>query len=45
MKNIFKKFIKRLADENSKTFSGSGKLDCCSLNRENNTKKDNKKNK
>lgn len=45
MKNIFKKFIKKLADENNKTFSGNRKLDCCSLNRESNgvKNKDSKK--
>ncbi|PRR80126.1 hypothetical protein CLLI_05100 [Clostridium liquoris] len=35
MKNVFKRFIKKLADENSKTFPGNGKLDCCGLNKDN----------
>lgn len=39
MKNIFKNFIKKLANENSKTFSGNEKLDCCNLNKENNGSK------
>lgn len=43
MKNFLKNFIKKIADQNSKTF-GDGKLDCCGLNKPNNTsnKADNK---
>lgn len=38
IKNYFKKSIKKMADENSKTF-GNGKMDCCDLNRANNAVK------
>lgn len=45
LKNYFKKFIQKIADENSKSF-GSGKLDCCGLNKTNNaTKKSDAKDK
>ncbi|MBU5483121.1 hypothetical protein KQI86_02205 [Clostridium sp. MSJ-11] len=36
MKKFLKDFIKKIADENSKTF-GDSKLDCCDLNKTNNT--------
>lgn len=35
MKNFFKNLIKKIADQNSKSF-GNGKLDCCDLNKSNN---------
>lgn len=38
IKDYFKKSIKKIAEENSKTF-GSGKLDCCGLNSSNNESK------
>lgn len=42
---FIKDFIKRLGEENSKTF-GDKRLDCCDLNRTNNTdKKTNNNNK
>ncbi|MEW9093488.1 MAG: LDCC motif putative metal-binding protein [Clostridiaceae bacterium] len=45
MKKFLKDFIKKIADQNSKTF-GDGKLDCCDLNKTNNTNnKANDKNK
>lgn len=45
MKKFLKKFIKKIAEENSKTF-GTNKLDCCGLNDNNDKgKKDNTKNK
>jgi hypothetical protein len=45
IKDYFKKSIKKMAEENEKSF-GNGKLDCCDLNKSNNTaKKANTKNK
>ncbi|WP_096635787.1 LDCC motif putative metal-binding protein [Clostridium cochlearium] len=44
MKNFLKNFIKKIAEQNDKTF-GSGKLDCCDINKSNNTKKVDNKNK
>lgn len=38
MKKFLEKFIKKIADQNEKSF-GSGKLDCCDLNKSNNTPK------
>lgn len=38
MKKLFKNFIKKIAEENDKSF-GNGKLDCCDLNKSNNTSK------
>jgi hypothetical protein len=32
MFNFIKRYLERLAEENKKTF-GSGKLDCCDLNK------------
>ena len=32
MKNFFKNFLKKIADENKKSF-GTKKLDCCDLNK------------
>lgn len=44
MFKILKNFLKKLEEENSKSF-GNGKLDCCDLNKSNNTnKKTNNKN-
>ncbi|WP_165442863.1 LDCC motif putative metal-binding protein [Senegalia massiliensis] len=34
-KNIFQKFIEKLADTNKKDF-GSGRMDCCELNQKSN---------
>lgn len=39
MKNMIKKFIKKLGDKNNEIFPQNGKLDCCNLNRENNKDK------
>ncbi|WP_315116289.1 LDCC motif putative metal-binding protein [uncultured Clostridium sp.] len=39
MRNLIKKFIKKLADENSKTFGTGEKLDCCNINKSSNAKK------
>lgn len=39
MKKWFNNFIKKIAEENSKNFSSTGKLDCCGLNSSNNNKK------
>ncbi|WP_341877934.1 LDCC motif putative metal-binding protein [Defluviitalea saccharophila] len=36
MIKLLKKFIKNLAEENSKTF-GNNRLDCCDLNKSNNS--------
>ncbi|WP_186430546.1 LDCC motif putative metal-binding protein [Clostridium sp. BSD9I1] len=45
MKAFLKKFIRKIAEENDKTF-GSNKLDCCGLNSNNDkNKKDSSKNK
>lgn len=45
LKNYFKNFIKKIAEENDKSF-GNGKLDCCDLNKSNNAiKKTNTENK
>lgn len=38
MKNFFKNFLKKIADENKKSF-GNGKLDCCELNKSKNVAK------
>lgn len=38
MKKWFNNFIKKIAEENSKTL-GKGKLDCCGLNKSTNIKK------
>lgn len=38
IKNYFKKSIKKMAEENSKTF-GNGKMDCCDLNKASNAVK------
>lgn len=35
IKEYFKKSVKKMAEENDKTF-GNGKLDCCDLNKTNN---------
>lgn len=35
MKNFIKNFLKRIADENKKSF-GTGRLDCCDLNKSKN---------
>ncbi|GAA0730163.1 hypothetical protein GCM10008905_31120 [Clostridium malenominatum] len=42
MKKFLKDFIKKIADQNSKTF-GNGKLDCCDLNKSNNKVNDKNK--
>lgn len=39
MKKFLEKFIKKIADQNAKSF-GNGKLDCCDLNKSNNTTKE-----
>lgn len=45
MKAFLKKFIRKIAEENDKTF-GNNKLDCCGLNSNNDkNKKDSSKNK
>lgn len=45
MKAFLKKFIRKIAEENDKTF-GNNKLDCCGLNSNNvKNKKDGSKNK
>lgn len=37
MKKFLKNFIKKIAEQNDKTF-GNGKLDCCDINKSNNNK-------
>lgn len=45
LKDYFKNSIKKMAEENEKSF-GKGKLDCCDLNKSNNAiKKTNNENK
>jgi len=39
MKIFFKNLIKKIADQNNKSF-GNGKLDCCDLNKSNNGAKE-----
>lgn len=39
IKEYFKKSIKKMAEENEKSF-GNGKLDCCDLNKSNNGAKE-----
>lgn len=41
MKKWFNNFIKKIAEENSKAFGNSGKLDCCGLNTNTNNNKAN----
>lgn len=38
IKEYFKRAVKKMAQENEKSF-GNGKLDCCGLNKPNNTAK------